>query len=159
MIPNAMTSTGPYAGLWSHLKSIDHAIERITFVDSPQELSELDKDRLIALQKFLKGGIEIDVNSRNPFESLLNNKTSSEPEYSSAIDLRTRISDIPEFNNWQKKAKKGYEDKIKRLTDFIESYLVKSEILLFQKDEKKEEFIILRSILHSLLSDAEIAMR
>lgn len=154
-----MTSTGPYAGFWSHLKSIDHAIERIIFVKSPRELSELDRDRLIALQKFLKGGLEIDVNSRNLFESLLSHKILSEPEYSSAIDLRTRINDIPEFNNWQKKAKKGYEDKIKRLTDFIDSYLSDSEILLFQKHEDNEEFLVLRSIIHSLLSDAEIAMR
>ncbi|HUN53576.1 MAG TPA: hypothetical protein VMU29_00305 [Smithella sp.] len=160
MIPNAMTSTGPYAGLWSHLKSIDHTIERIVLVDSSQKLSELDKDRLMALQKFLKGGIEIDLTSKNPFEALLSYKISAEPEYSSAIDLRSRINDIPEFNNFLKKAKKGYDEKIKRLIDFIDNYLKDAkEPELFQKKDEKEEFVVLRSIIHSLLSDAEFAMR
>lgn len=41
MIPNAMTSTGPYAGLWSHLRSIDYTLERV-MCTSPHKLTELE---------------------------------------------------------------------------------------------------------------------
>ncbi|MBU0769261.1 MAG: hypothetical protein KJ687_09225 [Proteobacteria bacterium] len=159
MIPNAMTCTGPYAGLWSHLKSIDHTIERITHIDSAHKLSELDKDRLIALERFLKSGLKADVSYSKIFESLLSDTISSEPEYTSAIDLRARINTVPEFSNWQKSSKKSYEHKLKRLIDVIDAYLNEPPSFLFSQGEEKEEFVILHSIIHSLLSDAEIAMQ
>ncbi len=159
MIPNAMTSTGPYAGLWSHLKSIDHTIERITQIDSPDKLSELDKDRLIALEIFLRGGLENDKSPDEKFESLFSHAVLSEPEYTSAIDLRARINTIPAFSNWQKSSKKSYKHKIERLISVIDHYLSESSVLLFPRGGVKEEFEVLRSIIHSLLSDAEIAMQ
>ena len=159
MIPNAMTSTGPYAGLWSHLKSIDHTIERIAQIDSPNKLSELDRDRLIALERFLRGGLENEGNSLKNFESLFSPVILSEPEYTSAFDLRARINTIPAFSNWQKSSKKSYAYKIKRLIDVIDNCLSESSTSLFPNDVHKEEFEVLHSIIHSLLSDAEIAMQ
>ena len=52
MIPNAIASTGPYAGLWSHLKSIDHALRRVL---ADTKLTELAQDRLEALLELLEG--------------------------------------------------------------------------------------------------------
>ena len=48
MIPNAISNTGPYANFWSHLKSIDHTLERIIALSQTESITELDKDRLEA---------------------------------------------------------------------------------------------------------------
>lgn len=153
-----MTSKGPYAGLWSHLKSIDHTLERIIKIDNPLTLTELDKDRLIALERFLKSGLEATDKPEKKHENFHNCLISSEPEYAFAIDLRNRINTISDFAGWQKSSKKGFDYKLHRLLSAIDKYLGETSTL-FSKDEYKEEFKILHSIVHSLLLDAEIAMQ
>src|SRR5947208_2936852 len=57
MIPNALAVTGPYAGLWSHLKSMDHALARALDSGNPSSLTALDKERLEALVQFFQRGL------------------------------------------------------------------------------------------------------
>ena len=52
MIPQAISNVGPYADLWSYLKSMQHALNRAV---AGQNLMELDKERLSALARFLRG--------------------------------------------------------------------------------------------------------
>ncbi len=54
MIPDALSSTGPFAGFWAHLKSIDHALCRALDSKSSLSLTELDKERLRTMADFLR---------------------------------------------------------------------------------------------------------
>ena len=49
MIPQAIANVGPYADLWSHLKSMQHALLRANAAQNARDLSMLDKERLTAL--------------------------------------------------------------------------------------------------------------
>lgn len=52
MIPNALSSTGAHADFWSHLKSMDYALERC-LDPGVNSIEPLDRDRLTALSNFL----------------------------------------------------------------------------------------------------------
>jgi len=157
MLPNAITNTGPYAGFWSHLKSIDHVLERIITSSSMEKLTELDRDRLNALMNFLKDGLSAESTTPDISRDLLKHALSSKPEYSSALNLRDRINEIDEFINWNKKAKKGYEEKINKLIQATDAYLTSPPLIL--TESQKEELLVMHAIIHSLVFDAEAAMQ
>ena len=156
MIPNAVVSAGPYASLWSHLKSIDHALERALNAQTAGELAELDRDRLRALVDFLQSGLS----PRAPdsqFSTSLCDYSIASPNYGSAIDLRKRLGTLAAFEDWQKTSKKGFDAKLKRLTGALEDFLERPSGLL-PKSVPREELTVLHAILRSLLLEAETAL-
>lgn len=159
MIPNAVASTGPYAGLWSHLKSIDHALDRVLNASSANNLAELDKERLHALAQLLRQGISPNDSASPPRLDRFVRSRGGEPEYGSAFDLRQRIVSVAEFESWKKASKQGYEQKLQSLIDATESFVSKLTTSLFAKDVPRSEFEVLRAIVKSLISDAEAALQ
>ncbi len=157
MIPNAVASTGPYAGLWSHLKSIDHALER-ALTRRGSRLTDLDRDRLLALMDLLQGGQPGEQDTPQVIKSLLPYSEIAEPSYGTTLDLRHRIVGIPKFQDWQKSSKKGTESKIARLAKALEDYLNRPRKDLFSQAVPAEEFEILRAVLQELLAEAEVAL-
>jgi len=158
MIPNAVASTGPYAGLWSHLKSIDHALDRVLNAPSANGLTELDKERLQALAQLLRQGISPDDTSSPPPFDLFVRSNGVEPEYGSGFDLITRIKSVPEFDAWRKAARPGFEQKLQSLIDSPEAFVGRLSTSLFVKDVPRAEFQILKAIVQSLLFDAEASI-
>lgn len=157
MIPNAIASTGPYAGLWSHLKSIDHALHRVLEDTAETELTGLDQDRLRALLELLEGGKE-QGSPASPSQANLVSMSvwspSSGPNYTAAIDLRQELKSIKEFDNWHKPSKMGFDDKLERLIQAVSGFLAQSPSKLF-KEPPREEFQIVRALVKSLLGNAE----
>src|SRR5690242_14438250 len=156
MIPNAVASTGPYAGLWSHLKSIDHALERALTLRGAR-LTELDRDRLRALIDLLQGGLSEQEASESA-RSLLPFSVVAEPSYGATLDLRHRLVNVPRFQDWHKSSKKGVESKIARLIKAVEDYLDRPRTSLFSEEIPVEEFEVLRAVLKDLLVEAEAAL-
>jgi len=157
MIPNAVASTGPYAGLWSHLKSINHALERALAAGSSKELAELDRDRLHALSEFLNGGLSSAPGASGLPTSLVEYSNLTEPDYNAAIDLRSRLADVPEFDAWLKPSKTSFDKKLQRLITSITDFLSPSGDFL-GREAPRQEFEVLRAIVQSLLSEAETAL-
>src|SRR5262245_45777853 len=71
MIPQAITSSGPYADLWSHLKSMIHALKRASAAENTRDLSPLDRERLTDVSKLLKSELLQSEEKRNPDLALL----------------------------------------------------------------------------------------
>ena len=173
MIPNALANTGPYADFWGHLKSIDHALERalspdITSPDNGIEqtfgaskttpgLTDLDRDRFKALILFFKSALTSEAEG-SKFQKSLSFTADTHLDYSATIDIRQKITAVQEFEEWQKTAKKGFDPKLQRLIDSIENYLSKASGSFFPEIPRKE-FEVLRAIVQSLLSEAEIALQ
>ena len=160
MIPNAIVSTGPYADLWSHLKSIDHALGRISTIEQFKDLTDLDKDRLSVLKEFLSSALAPDSDGTHFSPQLLESALSHQPNYSSAINLRHRLMEISEFVEWDKVSKNEsqIDKKIIKLIDFIDSYLNDISSSLFSKLSSSDEIKVLRSIINAILSDVEIEL-
>ena len=173
MIPNALANTGPYADFWGHLKSIDHALERALNPDitSPNHsieqtlcaskttlgLTDLDRDRFKALTLFLGSALASKAEDGESQKSL-SFAVDTHLDYSATIDLRQKITAVKEFEEWQKASKKGFDFKLQRLIDSIENYLSKASGS-FLTGVPSEEFEVLRAIVQSLLSEAEIALQ
>lgn len=157
MIPNAIASTGPYAGLWSHLKSIDHALHRVLNDTAETELTELDQDRLRALLELLEGGKEQGSTASSSPTNLLSMSAwspSSGPNYTAAIDLRQELKSIKEFEDWHKPSKIGFEVKLERLIQAVSNFLDQPASQLF-KEPPREELQIVHVLVKSLLRNAE----
>lgn len=157
MMQDAVASTGPYAGLWGHLKSIDHALGRVLVPGDPRRLTALDKDRLQALIGILEGSLtkypdlaDDDAFLRcQPFE----------PDYSVAMDFYEKISDHQDFKAWRKSARESSGDKIKRLVKALNDILSEDNRGLFgRKDSRKQEIEVLRAVLKPLLAETEAAL-
>lgn len=157
MLPNAIASTGPSAGLWSHLKSIDHALER-ALARRGGPIADLDRDRLLALVELLQGGSSGEQGEHQVAKSLLPYSERAEPSYETALDLRHRILGIQKFQDWQKSSKKGTESKVARLVKAIEEYLSTQRKDLFSQATPVEEFEVLRAVLQELLVELEVAL-
>ena len=158
MIPNALASTGAYAGLWSYLKSIEHALDRALEAENTDSLTELDRERLMSLASFLESGVT--PGGLPSLENLDLSKyaQSGETDYASAIDLRTLIAQVGDFEAWMKSSKMGLEKKVQRLVATLRGFVSPGERSLFHKDFPVEELDTLRAIVQTLLSDAEAAL-
>jgi len=163
MIPNAVASTGPYAGLWSHLKSMDHALERALRITNTGKLTELDKDRLQALIEFLQGSLPTPPDSSEEADDLFFRRQTTEPDYSGAIDLQQEVHNVHAFEEWSKPSRKSFEINVRRLIKAIEEVLGESTSNTLlpgmrQKEIPRTEFEVLRAILQSLLAETETAL-
>ncbi len=158
MIPSAITSTGPYADVWSYLKSIDHAIERV-LDSSVTRATPLDKDRLSALIDLLNNSVAPEVELASESISFMNNIGSPYPDYSSAINLRSKVESNKDFIIWKKKNRKKAEDLLAKLKHAVERYILESDDSLFQLGKHTDELKILQSIMGDLIADAEVAMK
>jgi hypothetical protein len=159
MIPNAMATTGPSAGVWSYWKSIDHALARASSYKRADELSELDRDRLTSLLDFLRRGFALP--KRNSFQpvDVLRYSEDAQPGYGSLVDMRPQVAAVEEFKEWQKSSKVSFEHKVQRLIDRLESILKKVPTKgLFADDIPLEELTVLRAIVRWLLLQAETAL-
>jgi hypothetical protein len=154
MIPQAITNTGPYAGLWSDLKSMRHALERATKAKTMSDIAELDRTRLEALAKFLR--TELDPKPVGEYEFL--SLTSNEPRYSLDVDLRQLLKALPEFEQWHRAGKLAFKEKTEKLIDALEDYIKKLTGNLFPKNPPGEEFKILHAVLSELLLRTETAL-
>ena len=163
MIPNAISNTGPYAGFWSHLKSIDHALARTLDIGDPRNLTELDKDRLKVLVDFLQDGLLSEPASAEELFARFSYSEPTEPDYSSAIDLRGQITSVPDFEEWLKASKESFRVKIQRLVRAIEELVqgASSHDSLpgfLRNDIPRKEFEILRAIVKTLLAQTETVL-
>jgi hypothetical protein len=160
MIPNAVASTGPYAGLWSHLKSMDHALDRALQTADCRRLTELDKDRLHALVELLQGGLPTSGSPEEADDLLLHCCQTTEPDYSGAIDLRQELRNVEAFEEWSRPSRKSLSDNVGRLIRAIEDFLGETSphSLIPQKEIPRKEFEVLRAILQSLLAETETAL-
>ena len=158
MLPNSLASTGPYAGLWSHLKSMDYALERVLNSEEPH--AQLDKERLSDLAEFLRHGLSRPRDAQGNSLNLLSFTQPSSTDYGAAIDLRKVIEEVPQFKRWKQSAKKGFDEMLQRLIDAVEQQAKPSDRGLFplSDPQRREEFEILRAILQTLLTDTEAAM-
>jgi hypothetical protein len=59
MIPQAIANAGPYADLWSHIKSMQYALGRALKAKNGGDLNSLDKERLTALARFFQGELSL----------------------------------------------------------------------------------------------------
>jgi len=160
MIPNALATTGDYADVWSQLKSMDHALDRVMHSEKIGALTALDKERLLALAAFLKESL-----SPKPEEELvtveaLRSRNFETEGYIADFDLRQTLREVKEFEAWHLASKMGMERKIQKLTDAIEHYVRESSHKLLAKavETPEEEFRILRNILTVLLRQVSTVM-
>jgi len=149
MIPQTLTNIGPYAGLWSDLKSMRHAIDRAMKPDT--KLMELDKARLRTLADFLRNELDPKPLGDNEFLSL----SSEEPRYSLDIDLRQIVKGLPIFEQWHRSSKMGFKEKTQKLFSALENYIKEFSNSLFENNPPQEEFKIIRAILTELLARTE----
>lgn len=154
MIPQAIANTGPYAGLWSDLKSMRHALQRAMAAPAKGELTELDRARLSALADFLKNELDPKPVEECEFLSL----ASAGPQYSLDVDLRQLVKGLKAFEEWHRAAKMSCRDKALKLIGALEGYLGKVSGNLFPNNPPAEEFKILDAILSELLSRTETAL-
>lgn len=154
MIPQAIANTGPYAGLWSDLKSMRHALDRAMKANTRSDLCELDQARLRSLLEFFRAQLNPGAASENDAPSL----DSAEAKYSLDIDLRQMLRDLPVFDQWHRSGKLGFKEKSLRLIASLEEYLDKVSNNLFPKNPPEDEFKILHSILSELLLRTEVTL-
>ena len=158
MIPNALADTGPYAGLWGHLKSIDHALARALNETGSCRLTDLDKDRLQALLALLQDALGTTDEAMPADADLLLRLEASRSDYSSALDLRGAIESNQAFEKWQKPSKKAFKTDLERLIKALEAHVNSTSDTLFHK-VPRAEFQVLRSIIQSLIANAELALQ
>ena len=158
MIPQAMTSSGDYAELWSDLKSMAHALERIQTAASLKDIADLDKARLLALAAFLKKELESrNVDAVLSPEAFLANKAVAYG-YSLDVDLQAMLHDLPCFREWLRSQKLSSADKSRRLVKALEDYVGRVSDRLFPESPPKIEFGILQDLLSRLLQQTESAL-
>lgn len=160
MIPNALANTGPYADLWGHLKSIEHALSRVLddsrgggFVPA-----SLDRDRLRALLSLLQDASDEANKAALPKSGSSLGFRACRSDFSSALNLWNAIESNRTFDEWQRTSRKGSKTALDKLVRALDAYLVSDSNKLFPKAPKRE-FEILRAILQSLVADAEIAIQ
>lgn len=157
MIVDALSSVGSYADIWSHLKSMDHALERALAEPLP-DLGSLDKERLQALSVFLRDSLEQGpADPAVAIDSLLAT-ASSGPSYSPDFDLQERIRSIPAFAKWQSSSRRGFQSKLERLLEAVDRFTGPEDAMLFGADLPREEFEVLRAILEVMLSEIQSGM-
>jgi hypothetical protein len=158
MIPQAITSAGPYADLWSHLKSMIHALNRALSVENAQDMTALDKERLQDLAQLLETEVlhrdkEGDVDLK-----ALANVSPLDAAYTLGLDLRSFLKEIPEFEQWNAAQKLGTDKKLNRLHTTLTTYV--SNLTGWMPNRPPtEEFRILLTILSAVLRRTESALQ
>lgn len=159
MIPQAIANMGPYADLWSHLKSMQHALQRALAVESTRDITDLDKERLLALSQFLKSEL-IQKPTPEVFSFAgFGRATAEGPSYSLDLDLHQIIKALPDFEQWHAAQKLGFEKKWQKLITTLESYIQNVGGNWLPNQPPKEEFQILQKIISELLLHAESTLQ
>lgn len=158
-----MKSAGDYAELWSHLKSMEHALERVQTAASLKEIADLDRARLLALAAFLKKELETRNTDTDLSSAAFLAYKAVGYGYSLDVDLRTMLQDLPRFREWLRSQKPSFAEKSARLINALEGYVAKvseqvSERLFPDNDPPKTEFRILHDLLSRLLQQTESAL-
>jgi hypothetical protein len=157
MIPQAIASCGPYADLWSHLKSMIHALERAKTVKHTNQLTSLDQERLRDVAILLESELFHRSGESLEFSSLAT-ASPFDPAYTFGIDLRQFLKNIPEFECWNASQKLGTEKKLQKLHSALEEYLKNVPTNLLNT-APTEEFSLLQTILASILAHTESALQ
>jgi len=156
MLPNALADTGPYAGVWSHLKSIDYALQRTLFAaPNNDKLTALDHERIKALADILNHAQMTSVSN----DDLLGISMAAGPAFVETMDLREKLESMDVIKAWKGSSKMGFDTKLRRLIDIINGFIEKNSSALFAKDVPVEEFNLLRKVVQHLLSDAEASLQ
>ena len=156
MIPQAISNVGPYADLWSYLKSMQHALNRAV---AGQNLMELDKERLSALARFLRGELSQEKADYDFNFAGLSGQEAREPKYSLDLDLQQLLKKLPEFDNWHAPQKLGFERKWLKLISALETYGPMQSGRLLPVSPPREEFQVLQTILAELLLHTESSLQ
>lgn len=157
MIPQAIASCGPYADLWSHLKSMTHALERAKTVKNTNQLTALDKERLEDVATLLKGELLHRAGEDLEFSSLAT-ASPFDPAYTLGIEVRQFLKNIPEFEHWNAAQKMGTDKKLQKLYSVLEAYLKNVSTNLLTTPPI-EEISLLQTILASILAQTESALQ
>jgi hypothetical protein len=152
MIPQAIANIGPYAGLWTDLKSMHHALERALGPSPRGGLTEFDRDRLRALADFLRNQFDSKISQDEEISLALDG-----PRYSLDFDARQVLKSLKSFEQWHRSGKIGTKEKSKKLIDSLEEYLQGFSGSWFPTPPQ-EEFRILRGFLSELLVRTETAL-
>lgn len=158
MIPNALAKSGPEASYWAHLKSIHHTLQRLLTNGSLSKLDKLDEDRLRALISFFESAVPAQKKDQSHLVSSFAVGLRPGADYSSAMDWRKRIGTVRSFDEFRKSSKRSFEESVKRLTDAASKFLRASQENLIPLKIPRQEFEILKDIVHELLSEAEVTL-
>lgn len=151
MIKSVLSNTGAYADLWSYLKSVDHALSRALHSSATSPLQELDKDRLLALRRFLLNNF-VSPKEEDLSAFLTLSAKRNEPVYTPDFDVRDELKNIREF------AGPSIEKRIQKLADFIEKYVNDSPKSLYERTPV-EELQTLRLFIGVLLRHLQSALQ
>jgi len=159
MIPNALASTGAYADFWSHLKSMDYALERCVDL-KVLSMEQLDKERLGALAIFFRENfLANSPNNALAFDpDSFPHESASRAKFVPDFDIKQRLQEVSDLRAWHRASKMGLEKKIDKLITALEEFTDKAPKEIFKKDVPVEEFKILRAILHTILSETQSAL-
>jgi hypothetical protein len=159
MIPQAITSSGPYADLWSHLKSMIHALNRALEAKNTRDLSDLDRERLVDVSTLLKSELLQTGESRDPNLALISAASPFDPVDTLGVDLRQFIRHVPEFEQWNSSQKLGTDKKVQKLQSAVDHYIASLMGTWLPNDPPQEEFRILKSLLAAILVQTEAALQ
>src|SRR5882672_11668919 len=148
MIPQAIANTGPYSGLWSRIKSMMHALDRVLEAKTHKDLSELDRSRIFSLVKFLKFEASKKI-CEEPLEyATLSSTLTRDPSYFLEVDVLDLIKDLPEFQNWNHYKSLGVEKRLNKILETVQNYAQTASFkTLIANDPPREEINILRALL------------
>jgi|GEM_PF-1328901 len=158
MIPNALATTGVQAKVWSHLKSIEHSLAR-ALDPKVQQLTDLDRDRLVALASELKAWCVTIADEAQAGMRLTQEASPNESLHFAIVDARSTLKNIAIFDHWRRPSRLSFERKLSLLVAALQYFVERWPNSFFTKKEvPDEEFRILHAILGSLLKDAESAI-
>ncbi|HEV7402660.1 MAG TPA: hypothetical protein VGO11_07045 [Chthoniobacteraceae bacterium] len=158
MIPQAIASSGVYADLWSHLKSMDHALLRVSRASNMKQIAELDKSRLKSLGEFLRHELDGKEAAEDvSFQAFLSHRP-ADFGYSLDVDLRLVLAELPSFKQWLRTQRLGFRDKAAKLIAAVDGYSAKIDESLFPSSVPQDEFAILHELLCKVLSQTESAL-
>jgi hypothetical protein len=155
MMPQAMKNVGPYADLWSQLKSMEHAVSRVENASDPADIAELDKERFEAMVSFVKQELEpLEGDVVFSKESFLAYEA-SELNYLFEDDIKSLLENQDSFKNWLQSKNLPFKEKTHMLLKSVESYLEAISESKIPGQAPKTELEIFRDLLSSLLSRIE----
>lgn len=152
MLHNALTSSSPYADLWSHFKAIQHAIERAIDIKASSPLTDLDHERLDDLVSFLRENCDSPGEDAASIESLM--AMMNDPSlFTIDIDIKECLMAASEFSSWLEKTR--FDKKVARLISSIEKHIELSKESRYAKPSPPREFSILLAFLDQLLIETQ----
>jgi hypothetical protein len=158
MLPNAITSQGPYAGVWSELKSIDHALGRALDKTRSLPLSNLDLDRLVALSAMLSEPYS-EASIDSPPTRLAIPHHDPARQSPAPLDLRPHLEGHEAFQAWRRSTRKAQEQLVERLLGAINTVIRQSRgDKLLAAEIPTKEFAVLREVVRDMLAATEASL-